>query len=224
MNVSTRNFKVPVPFYVSNRPFGEATSVCVCAIFKRDPYYYMVTLIAPSKVLCIMSTATFLAPPDSGERVSLGVSMVLGLTVFQLFVADTLPTNSKEPPILNLYLFVNFILACIAVLLSLGNLNVAHGDSRRLSTFYKHPRGRNLILEYLPRVLAVLTYRERVEREVAEVTSMDISDVATQSDTNLSVADEISTITKVHPKESLALKEKLSHSQKVGLLHILENE
>lgn len=139
------------------------TIATVCLYLQRDPNYYITTIIIPSTVMCLMAFVTFLAPPDSGERISLGVSMVLGLTVFQLLIADTLPTSSKLTPILSTYLATNFILACLAVPLSLVNINIAYKVDR--IKFLKYQWIRALFLEYLPYFLCVPTYQESVRSE-----------------------------------------------------------
>ncbi|KAJ8032195.1 5-hydroxytryptamine receptor 3A [Holothuria leucospilota] len=60
--------------------FSIATAT-FCVFLQRYPNYYVNTLIISSTLLCLLSFVTFLAPPDSDERISLGVSMVVGLTV-----------------------------------------------------------------------------------------------------------------------------------------------
>ncbi|KAJ8026586.1 Neuronal acetylcholine receptor subunit alpha-10 [Holothuria leucospilota] len=139
------------------------TVATFCLYLQRDPNYYITTIIIPSTLMCFMAFVTFLAPPDSGERISLGVSMVLGLTVFQLLIADTLPTSSKLTPILSTYLTTNFILACLAVPLSLVNINIAYKADKL--KFLKYRWIRALLLECLPYFLCVPTYRESVRSE-----------------------------------------------------------
>ncbi|PIK39767.1 putative neuronal acetylcholine receptor subunit alpha-5 [Apostichopus japonicus] len=107
-----------------------------------------------------MAFMTFVAPPDSGERISLSVSMVLGLTVFQLLVADILPATNERSPILSAYLTTTFVLAGATVPFSLVNINIAYGDSAILALKYRWLR--KLCLDYLPRLTAVPSYSERI--------------------------------------------------------------
>ncbi|XP_071825023.1 neuronal acetylcholine receptor subunit beta-2-like isoform X2 [Apostichopus japonicus] len=145
----------------------ESSYISTFGIFsfqlKRDPNYYITTIVIPSTLLCLMSYATFLAPPDSGERIGLGVSMVLGLTVFQLLVTNILPTASKNGPIISTYLSNTFVLSCLAVPFSLFNITIAYGDSKM--TILKHGRIRMFLLELLPRVMCLPSYQERFDGE-----------------------------------------------------------
>ena len=45
----------------------------------------------------------FYLPPDSGEKVSLGVTVLLALTVFLLIVAETMPPQSETIPLIGEY-------------------------------------------------------------------------------------------------------------------------
>ncbi|PIK45324.1 hypothetical protein BSL78_17825 [Apostichopus japonicus] len=86
--------------------------------------------------------------------------MVLGLTVFQLLVADILPPYGDQSPILSLYLSLNFGLTCLAMPISVLNIYIAYGDRRLM--FLKYPTLRKLFLQYLPKAVGVLSYSERV--------------------------------------------------------------
>ncbi|KAJ8023510.1 Neuronal acetylcholine receptor subunit alpha-10 [Holothuria leucospilota] len=216
INITSHNYFYNVSHYISNRPVAEYTTGCLCMFFKRDPRYYITTLIIPSSLLCIMSMATFLAPPDSGERISLSVSMVLGLTVFQLLVADTLPTASKESPIVSTYLTINFVLACLTIPSSLANIGIAYGDCEEVSTCTKYSVYRNLFLEYLPRLLCVPTYRERIKCASVDVGTSNVFAEDIEMKAIVSISDGIEDKRKVHPVDSPTVKQKLSNAEKVG--------
>ena len=47
----------------------------------------------------------FYLPPDSGEKVSLGVTVLLALTVFLLIVAETMPPQSENIPLIGEIIF-----------------------------------------------------------------------------------------------------------------------
>ena len=67
---------------------------------KRKPFYYILNVIIPTVVLAVLSSFTFLIPDDSGEKLSMGVSILLAYTVFILILADNTPQTSQHPPIL----------------------------------------------------------------------------------------------------------------------------
>ena len=67
---------------------------------KRKPFYYVMNVIIPTVVLALLSTLTFLIPADSGEKLSMGVSVLLAFTVFMLILSDNTPQTSDNPPLL----------------------------------------------------------------------------------------------------------------------------
>ncbi|XP_071830910.1 neuronal acetylcholine receptor subunit alpha-7-like isoform X2 [Apostichopus japonicus] len=160
LNVTVVNWVSQHEEFIKGRHVDNYSLGLVCVHLQRDPTYYLTALLLPSTCLCVMAFVTFLAPPDSGERISLGVSMVLGLTVFQLLIVDTLPSSSKTPPIIGNYLTATFILACLAVPFSLANISIAYGDSRLW--VLKYSLCRNILLEILPKMFCMPTYRDRV--------------------------------------------------------------
>ncbi|XP_071830890.1 neuronal acetylcholine receptor subunit beta-3-like [Apostichopus japonicus] len=159
LNVNVFNWGYPVEEYIEGRENDHFQLGTLCVHLQRDPTYY-ITALLPSTCLCVMTFLTFLAPPDCGERISLGVSMVLGLTVFQLLIVDTLPTSSKTPPIIGTYLTATFILASLAVPFSLANIAIAYGDSRLW--VLKYSLFRNILLEILPKIFRMPSYQDRV--------------------------------------------------------------
>lgn len=50
----------------------------------------------------------FYVPSESGEKVTLGISALLSMTVFLMTIRDTLPPTEKTPLISKLFLFLNF--------------------------------------------------------------------------------------------------------------------
>lgn len=159
-NITAHNWTLAFRDFAPSIPIANTSVGVFCLFLKREPSYYVKTLMLPSSLLCIISFVAFLAPPDSGERISLGVSMVLGLTVFQLLVADILPPYGDQSPILSLYLSLNFGLTCLAMPISVLNIYIAYGDRRLM--LLKYPTLRKLFLQYLPKAVGVLSYSERV--------------------------------------------------------------
>ena len=68
--------------------------------FRRKPLYYIMTIIYPSILLTLLASISFIFPADSGERVSLVISVLLGLIVFMLIVNDRTPVTSDNVPMI----------------------------------------------------------------------------------------------------------------------------
>ncbi|KAJ8032192.1 Neuronal acetylcholine receptor subunit non-alpha-2 [Holothuria leucospilota] len=122
--------------------------------------------------------------------------MVLGLTVFQLLVADILPSARKQNPILSFYLIVALCLAGLTVPLSLLNIQIAYGDSKIF--ILKYSCLRTAFLEYLPKICSVPTYSERIKQLVTikprgsnEITRPEGTIAATEEDEATELAKEL---------------------------------
>ncbi|KAJ8026588.1 Neuronal acetylcholine receptor subunit alpha-10 [Holothuria leucospilota] len=213
LNVTVRNWVIPLGDNFRGEPDVFFTVATVCLYLKRDPNYYITTIIIPSTLMCLMAFVTFLAPPDSGERISLGVSMVLGLTVFQLLIADTLPTSSKMTPILSTYLTINFILACLVVPLSLVNINMAYKDNKLKILKYRWIKA--LFLEYLPCFLCVTPYHESVGSEIIPVDSYPVNNDQNEINTLEGPSNEIPKKNVKHPVKSTIPEDHVKSSNKV---------
>ncbi len=83
-------------------------------VIRRKPLYYVFNLVIPCIVLTVINLLVFYLPPESGEKVSLGVTMLLALTVFLLIVADAIPPQSNSIPLIGrLYSIITLLIQCI---------------------------------------------------------------------------------------------------------------
>ena len=69
-------------------------------VIRRRPLFYTVNLLLPSIFLMVMDIVGFYLPPDSGERVSFKVTLLLGYSVFLIIVSDTLPATAIGTPLI----------------------------------------------------------------------------------------------------------------------------
>lgn len=69
-------------------------------IIQRKPLYYVTTLILPCAFITACALLVFWLPPESGEKISLSVTILLAITVFLLLIAETLPTQSSSVPLI----------------------------------------------------------------------------------------------------------------------------
>jgi len=70
--------------------------------WQRKSRYYLLNLMLPCVFLLSISLLVFWLPPDAGEKVSLGVTILLAFSVFQLVIMDHTPENSDNTPILSM--------------------------------------------------------------------------------------------------------------------------
>jgi len=57
-------------------------------------------IILPCILLSVLVLIVFCLPPDGGEKISLGISVLLAFTVFLLMVAENVPRTSLHIPII----------------------------------------------------------------------------------------------------------------------------
>ncbi|XP_074648263.1 acetylcholine receptor subunit alpha-like 2 [Tubulanus polymorphus] len=102
------------------RDDGEFFPVIVVTLgFKRKSLYFVVNIVCPCILFSLMLLTVFAQPPNSGDRVNLGTNVFLGLILFLLLVADSIPRSGDEVPILGIYLMLLLCLSSIAVVESI---------------------------------------------------------------------------------------------------------
>ncbi|MGH0189060.1 UNVERIFIED_CONTAM: hypothetical protein FKN15_034089 [Acipenser sinensis] len=84
-------------------------------VIRRRPLFYTVSLLLPSIFLMVMDIVGFFLPPDSGERVSFKITLLLGYSVFLIIVSDTLPATAIGTPLIGVYFVVCMALLVISL-------------------------------------------------------------------------------------------------------------
>ena len=69
----------------------------------RKPLYFVFNVIAPCLVLVMTVLFGFFLPPESGERISLTITILLAVAVFLQLISDALPRNSNNIPMLAVF-------------------------------------------------------------------------------------------------------------------------
>lgn len=77
-----------------SEPYPDVTFTLV---LKRKSSFYIFNLLLPCLLISFLAPLGFYLPADSGEKVSLGVTVLLSLTVFQLMVAESMPPSDNVP-------------------------------------------------------------------------------------------------------------------------------
>lgn len=99
--------------------------------FRRKPLYYVMGIIVPCVLLSFLSSISFLFPVDSGERISLVISVLLGLFIFMLIVNAKTPVCSDAVPILTQYFTVISFTIFLSLLGTAFILWIYHPSSSR---------------------------------------------------------------------------------------------
>lgn len=78
----------------------QQTSIAFVLRIQRRVAYYVLNLIIPCVAITAVAICGFLLPPDSREKISLCMTVLLSLTVFLNMVAETMPVTSDTVPLL----------------------------------------------------------------------------------------------------------------------------
>lgn len=80
-------------------------------VIRRNPTYYIVSIIIPSAFITVVTIVGFFTPYSSTgentEKVSLGVTALLSLGIILLMVADKMPATSQDMPLIGMMLYIN---------------------------------------------------------------------------------------------------------------------
>lgn len=119
---------------------------------RRKTLFYTVNLIIPCVGISFLSVLVFYLPSDSGEKVSLCISILLSLTVFFLLLAEIIPPTSLTVPLLGKYLLFTMVLVTLSVVVTIAVLNV---NFRSPVTHRMRPWVHRLFIQLLPKVLFI---------------------------------------------------------------------
>ena len=93
-------------------------------VLRRKSLFYTVNVIIPCVGISFLSVLVFYLPSDSGEKVSLSISILLSLTVFFLLLAEIIPPTSLAVPLLGKYLLFTMLLVTFSIFITVGVLNI----------------------------------------------------------------------------------------------------
>ncbi|KAG7274105.1 hypothetical protein CRUP_028813 [Coryphaenoides rupestris] len=115
--VSSCNLNIyTFPFDVQNCTFtfnSYIHSVVLLIGLKRKSTLYVVNLLIPSCFLITVDLFSFMLPPQSVDRSSFKMTLILGYTVFLLLMNDLLPVTGNTIPLINVFFSV-----CLALMVA----------------------------------------------------------------------------------------------------------
>ena len=85
----------PAPYY----------DIIFTITFTRNSGFYVSYLIIPCVLLSALTLLVFWLPPDCGEKLTLSITNLLAMVVFQQLIAETMPPTADESPLLGRYVF-----------------------------------------------------------------------------------------------------------------------
>ncbi|MFH4978614.1 hypothetical protein AB6A40_005323 [Gnathostoma spinigerum] len=103
---------------------------------RRRMLYFLYNIIAPCVMLSILTMMQFMLPCESGEKVTLGLTVLLAYSVFSFNIAENMPETSEVIPLIAIYLMAIMGISGLSVCLSVAVLNMRHGADKKRGAPY----------------------------------------------------------------------------------------
>ncbi|XP_013388535.1 neuronal acetylcholine receptor subunit alpha-7-like isoform X2 [Lingula anatina] len=98
-------------------------------IIKRRSLYYIFNIVLPCILIVSIALVAFYLPPESGEKVSLVITVLLALTVFMLLIAEIMPPQSEVVPLIGQYFVGAISLLSLSTALTVFVMNLHYSGN-----------------------------------------------------------------------------------------------
>lgn len=99
---------------------------------QRKTLYYLYNIVFPCLMMSVLTLLglpsssssptlpfpVFVLPPDSGEKIALGITVLLAFSVFVLAIAEKMPETSDSMPLIGIYLTVVMGMTSVSVVMT----------------------------------------------------------------------------------------------------------
>ena len=127
---------------------------------RRKTLFYTVNLILPCVAICSVTLLVFYIPANSGEKITMGITILNSLNIFLLLVAEINPPTSLATPLIGKYLLFTMVLVTCSIIVTVFVLNI---HFRSPSTHIMAPWVQELFLNVLPRLLFMQRPQDRFQ-------------------------------------------------------------
>uniref|UniRef100_A0ABM0LV49 Neuronal acetylcholine receptor subunit alpha-7-like n=1 Tax=Saccoglossus kowalevskii TaxID=10224 RepID=A0ABM0LV49_SACKO len=133
-------------------PHTPFALITVTLDLHRRPLFYVLNLIVPCALIFAVTVLGFYLPCDSGEKVTLDITILLSLTVFLLLASEFMPPTSDTIPFIVQYYVMTMVLVSLSTAMTVIVLNFYH---RNPGWYEVPPWLRNMAFGWLGRSLCV---------------------------------------------------------------------
>lgn len=102
-----------------NRPYtyslGGYSGYNVDITIQREPLYFLLMVVCPTLLFSLLNPLVFLLPVESGERISLAMTILLSYAIFLTLVSAAIPSSSNPMCILLIMMVVIIIVSGMIV-------------------------------------------------------------------------------------------------------------
>ncbi|XP_068876726.1 acetylcholine receptor subunit alpha isoform X5 [Aphelocoma coerulescens] len=95
-------------------------------LMQRLPLYFIVNVIIPCLLFSFLTGLVFYLPTDSGEKMTLSISVLLSLTVFLLVIVELIPSTSSAVPLIGKYMLFTMVFVIASIIITVIVINTHH--------------------------------------------------------------------------------------------------
>lgn len=119
---------------------------------RRNTHFYTVNILLPIVSMNLLCVLAFNLPAESVEKISLCISILLSLSLFQMMLTEFMPATSLTVPLLGQYILFTCVVVTLSVFSSVMVLNVHFRSTltHNMSHFTK-----KVFFHILPRILCM---------------------------------------------------------------------
>nr|prf acetylcholine receptor alpha1b [Xenopus laevis] len=147
-------------------------------VLQRLPLYFIVNVIIPCLLFSFLTGLVFYLPTDSGEKMTLSISVLLSLTVFLLVIVELIPSTSSAVPLIGKYMLFTMVFVIRSIIITVIVINTHH---RSPSTHTMPPWVRKIFIETIPNIMFFSTMKRPSQEKQPQKTfaeEMDISHIS----------------------------------------------
>jgi nicotinic acetylcholine receptor len=161
---------IPAQKNIKLYSYGPYYDIYFNITIRRKPLFYTINLIIPCVNISFLSILVFFLPCDCGEKLTLGISILVALLVFYLLLIDLVPPTSIVIPLVGKYLLFTLILVNLSILLTILIVNLHH---RKPNTHIMPKWMKWLFIDTLPKYLFIVRPLQQPESENVDLVKSD---------------------------------------------------
>ncbi len=96
---------------------------------RRRPLYYVFNMVFPCLLITLVAFLGFCLPPGSSEKVGIGITTLLSITVFLMVAAESMPPTSEQLPLLGIYYAITIVIVTLSTTLAVITLIINNKGS-----------------------------------------------------------------------------------------------
>ncbi|XP_059198923.1 acetylcholine receptor subunit alpha-like [Centropristis striata] len=158
----------------------------------RLPLYFIVNVIIPCMLFSFLTGLVFYLPTDSGEKMTLSISVLLSLTVFLLVIVELIPSTSSAVPLIGKYMLFTMVFVIASIIITVIVINTHH---RSPSTHTMPDWVRKVFIETIPNIMFFSTMKrpgkEKPTKSNIYGADFDISDISGNQTTSVTYQSPI---------------------------------